>query len=348
MSNILIVRSAKIGDVLIAFPIIYDVANKNKQDTFYVLTAPMFAYLFKHMPSNVKMIPMVFRKKTGIFRGLIYLWKRNRLLNSLKTDYRFDKVALLRADTFDRMIEKSYSGSILVESIDSRYFYSKERVDSIIAKKDGLTLSGLYIDVFKRLGYSEISPDFNANYFKEKDLSSHYSSLNLEKKSKTIVIAPFSGMKMKVYPLDKIRCVISYYKENRKDINILILGGGNKEKTISEELEKEFSNVRSLIGKFEMETELCFVAQSKVLLTMDSGNVHLGALVDVPIVSVWGPNDPSLGFYPAKMPLSNAIYKDLTCRPCSVFGEHSCSRENKMECMNIDHLIIVEKLNKFI
>lgn len=348
MANILIVRSAKIGDVLIAFPIIYDVANKNKQDTFYVLTAPMFAYLFKQMPSNVKLISMVFRKKTGMFRGIEYLWKRSQLIRNLRRNYSFHKIALLRDDTFDKKMKKAYSKDTLVECIDSKYFYSKERVDKINVKKDGLTLSGLYIDVFERLGYGNISPDFNSDYFKEKDISGYYTSLNISQNAKTILIAPFSGMKMKVYPLNKIKRVISYYEENRKDINILVLGGGSEEKNVSEELEKEFSNVRSLVGKFEMEIELCFVAQSKVLLTMDSGNMHLGVLVDVPIVSIWGPNDLSLGFYPANAPLSNAIFKDLPCRPCSVFGEHPCLRENKMECMDIDYRVVVNKINEFI
>lgn len=348
MANILIVRSAKIGDVLIAFPIIYDIASKNKQDTFYVLTAPMFAYLFKQMPSNVKLIPMVFRKKTGMFRGLVYLWRRNRLLKDLKTNYSFDKIALLRADTFDKKIARAYFKRALVECIDPVYFYSKERVNSINAKKDGLTLSGLYTGVFERLGYNNITPNFDATYFKEKDITSYYSSLNIEKDAITILIAPFSGMQMKVYPLERVKSIIAYYKENNPDLRILILGGGDNERLLSEGLEKEFSNVRSLVGKFEMEVELCIIAQCKVLLTMDSANLHLGALVDIPIVSIWGPNDPSLGFYPASLPLSNAIYKNLPCRPCSVFGEYPCSRENKMECMEIEPHIVIEKLNEFI
>ena len=51
--------------------------------------------------------------------------------------------------------------------------------------------------------------------------------------------------------------------------------------------------------------------------------MHLASLTSTPVVSVWGPTHPFLGF----SPLFNDEYivqlneEELPCRPCSVYGK---------------------------
>jgi ADP-heptose:LPS heptosyltransferase len=55
-------------------------------------------------------------------------------------------------------------------------------------------------------------------------------------------------------------------------------------------------------------------------LCMDSGNMHLGALAGVPVVSVWGGTHPNLGFSPL-FNEQHIIQVDLPCRPATVYGK---------------------------
>lgn len=347
MANVLIVRSARIGDALIAVPIIFDVAEKNIKDNFFVVTDPKFKGIYEKMPENVFFIPMAMKKRKGAFRGLSFVWERYLLIKRIKRKYSFDKIALLKYDTFDKKIEKIYKNKADIKHIESDYFNSKERIEKRV--NDGLTLSSLYVEVFEKLGYTDITPRFDPAEFKSEDLTSVFLSLNIQHGvDKVLVIAPFSRVEMKIYPLNKIKEILRYYEENRSDVKVLIAGGGAYEKEQARLLEKEFSNVRSIVGQFSMDFELSLMAQSDALFTMDSSNMHLASLVGVPVVSIWGPNDPSLGFYPVNLPIENTIKKELSCRPCSLFGEYPCTRENKMECMEIDSRIVIEKLNEFI
>ena len=69
------------------------------------------------------------------------------------------------------------------------------------------------------------------------------------------------------------------------------------------------------------------------MVSMDSANMHLASLVQVPVVSVWGATHPFCGFTGWKQSPDNAVQLDLDCRPCSVFGNKPCYRGD-YRCLN--------------
>ncbi|MCC8173426.1 MAG: hypothetical protein LIO65_03280 [Odoribacter sp.] len=76
MAKTLIIRHHRIGDALIALPLIISLANKYKEDEFTVISNKRFKSLFEMMPENVTYIPMVVRKSSGMFRGVSFLFRR--------------------------------------------------------------------------------------------------------------------------------------------------------------------------------------------------------------------------------------------------------------------------------
>lgn len=44
-----------------------------------------------------------------------------------------------------------------------------------------------------------------------------------------------------------------------------------------------------MIGKLNMRTELNLMSHLDVMLSMDSANMHLASLVNIPVVSIWEP-----------------------------------------------------------
>ena len=81
-----------------------------------------------------------------------------------------------------------------------------------------------------------------------------------------------------------------------------------------------------------------------VMLSMDSGNMHMASIVDTPVVSVWGATHPYAGFLGWGQRMEDTVQIDLPCRPCSVYGDKVCMR-NDYACMqNIAPEQIVKKV----
>jgi ADP-heptose:LPS heptosyltransferase len=82
---------------------------------------------------------------------------------------------------------------------------------------------------------------------------------------------------------------------------------------------RDFTNVTTL-------RETCaLMEQADLLVTADSGPMHLASGVGTPVAALFGPTTRAWGFYPAG-PLDRVIEADLDCRPCSLHGGKSCSR----------------------
>lgn len=346
MSQTLIVRYSQIGDVIIAIPVIYSLAKQYPEEHFTVLTNSKFEGIFQQMPSNVTLLPMIYRKKKGAFRGINYLFDRYFLLLKIFFSKKYDKVALLQNGTFEDQLKKllALKGS-QIASIDLKNFLSKEKLTS---NGKSESINQLYIKTLSEIGYKGIQANFDISFYKNKEKQIALLQKNqLGIKKQLIGIAPFSRLKAKVYPLERMESVIAYFKD-KSDIQLVIFGGGNDEKMVAEKWQNKYSNVTSLIGKLSFDDELLMIASLNVMLTMDSANLHLASLVETPAISIWGPSHPKLGYYPCNQPISNTIWKGLACSPCSFWGENPCLQKRQYACMDIDPQIIITRIENIL
>ena len=86
------------------------------------------------------------------------------------------------------------------------------------------------------------------------------------------------------------------------------------------------------------------------MVSMDSANMHLAALAGVPTVSIWGATHPNMGFAPLG---ENHRYvqvdvEELSCRPCSVFGQTPCHRGDLACLGRIDAAQVAGTVNALI
>jgi ADP-heptose:LPS heptosyltransferase len=82
-----------------------------------------------------------------------------------------------------------------------------------------------------------------------------------------------------------------------------------------------------------MKEELALMSHLDVMVSMDSGNMHLASLVNTPVVSIWGATHPLAGFLGWNQSEKNVVQTDMPCRPCSVYGNKPCMR-NDYACLN--------------
>jgi ADP-heptose:LPS heptosyltransferase len=183
-----------------------------------------------------------------------------------------------------------------------------------------------YAEVFQKLGYPIAMPLETGTSESNKPAAPVEGNFRYK-----IGIAPFAKHLPKQYPADKMREVIAMLnKDNDKEI---FLFGGKDDREALSSLENEFVNVTNLACKQRFENELDIIASLDLMVSMDSANMHLASLFDVPVVSIWGGTHPFAGFYGWKQDPANAVQTDLYCRPCSVFGNRPCYRGD-LACMH--------------
>ena len=345
MSKTLIVRYTQIGDILILIPLIFSLGKQYPDDEFVVLTNPKFTGLFKQMPPNVSISPMVYRKKKIPLRGLLYLFNRYLLLLKISLSIKYDKVAFLQTGTFDKQLRYFLSlRKSKIAKIDMKDFLSKEKFKRII-RPGTPALFDLFVSTLSQLDYIGLKNEFDLSFYTQQDRrNSLLKKCNIEKHKQLIGIAPFSRVKSKIYPLHKMEEIIRYYHQ-KDDIELLIIGGGPDEKSQAERWKEQYPKIISLIGALSFDEEISLISACSVVVSMDSANMHLASFVGIPVISIWGPSHPKLGYYPVNQDIENVVQKELPCSPCSFWGENPCTNTNKYECMDIAPEIIIEKIN---
>lgn len=70
----------------------------------------------------------------------------------------------------------------------------------------------------------------------------------------------------------------------------------------------------------------------KVLITNDTGIMHISAAVKTPVVAIFGPTVKEFGYYPYRVP-NRVISKELPCKPCTTKGTSKC--KINLRCMDL-------------
>lgn len=346
MAHTLIIRYNRLGDALISIPIIYNLAYNYKEDTFTVISNGKLSLFFSLMPSNVTFIPMVSKGRMPLLRGILYTIRRKiffkRVLNLCN---RVDKIAIFQNESFERKIIKELIKSKKeYVTLDTEYFDSDERLENKCI--DDLNIMDLYRESLNKINYLSKDVDFPYYRLKDVDITDLCAKLKIDKTKKVLAIAPFSFQESKVYPLLRMEKIIAYWQLYSESHQLLILGGGSKEKMYAEELERKYPHVISLIDKLSFSDEVLIIASSDLVLTMDSANLHLATLVGTPVISIWGATVPQCGYYPEKESQDMAIVKSISCQPCSLWGEKKCTLEPQYQCFDIDPQVVLEKMEK--
>lgn len=110
----------------------------------------------------------------------------------------------------------------------------------------------------------------------------------------------------------------------------LILLGGKEDHANGKAIEAmDDVKIYNACGKFSLNESADLVRRSKLVITHDTGLMHIAAALQKPIISVWGNTIPKFGMYPYYGKYSKQHYdvvevNKLWCRPCSKIGYKKC------------------------
>lgn len=117
----------------------------------------------------------------------------------------------------------------------------------------------------------------------------------------------------------------------------LILLGGNEDKALGDAVASvDPIKIYNAAGKFNLHESADLVRKAKLVITHDTGLMHIAAAFGKKIISIWGNTVPAFGMTPyyGTQQVEHRIFEvtSLRCRPCSKIGYERCPRGH-FKCM---------------
>ncbi|MGE8340559.1 MAG: glycosyltransferase family 9 protein [Flavobacterium sp.] len=307
-------RLSAMGDVAMTVPVLRAFVKQYPTVKLTVISRPFFKPFFDGIP-NLEFFAFDEKERHKGFPGLLRLFKD---VKKLKIDAFADLHNVLRSKIVSLLFALSGKKRATVDK--GREGKKELTRDENKIFRQLPTMFERHAKVFEELGFPL---DLSKPQFPEKAvLSSDVLDIIGNENQKLIGIAPFAQYDSKVYPLDLMKEVIEKLAEN-KNQTILLFGGGKKEIEILDSLAQPFENVINMAGKIKFQQELQLISNLDVMLSMDSGNAHIAAMLGVKVITLWGATHPYAGFLPFNQSLENALTSDRNQYPklpTSVYG----------------------------
>ena len=119
---------------------------------------------------------------------------------------------------------------------------------------------------------------------------------------------------------------------NRLDRPVVLLGGAGEVADAGFIEQRLFCPCLNLAGQTDLQGSAHAIAGAHLLLTHDTGLMHLGAALGVRIASLWGNTVPEFGMTPYRAEHRVLEVTGLGCRPCTKLGHGQCPKGH-FKCM---------------
>lgn len=348
LKKILVIRFSAMGDVVLLAPVIKSAIAAYPDIEITIVTRPKFAPFFYDMERVVVFPADVDYTYTGIL-GMRDLFRK--LLRKGHYEVVLDMHDHIRSIIL-RSFFKIFGTRIIV-------FNKGRKEKKAFTRKENKVRTPLPHTVERyRRAFEEAGFPFSIGqppYLALSDVIQTASGWFAYKKStetkKWIGIAPFAMHKTKIWPFENYASLIEQLIK-KMDVKFFLFGGGDKEITAFETLRKQFPDRCEIIaGQLKLRQEIALMQHLDLMLCVDSSNMHVATLTNVPILSIWGGTHPSVGFGPYGKGEDSIIQisqEELACRPCSVYGKEKCYRGDFACLTRIKPEDVVQRIEKFL
>lgn len=312
MPKFLIIRFSSIGDIVLTTPVVRCLKMQVAGADVHFLTKQSFAPIVESNPyiDKVHVLAdnrelMVKEIKTEKFDYIIDLHHNLRTLRLKKAlgikSYVFDKLNI------KKWIYTNLKWNLLPEQhIVDRYM---KTVEAFGIKNDGEGLD-YFISAKDEVKQKDIPVSHHAGYIGLVIGAAHFTKKLPDEKLKDL-------------------CRSIHHP-------IILLGGKEDAENAREIASVDPVKIYNACGRFSINESADLVRKSKLIITHDTGLMHIAAAFKKPIISIWGNTVPEFGMYPyyGKYPIPNLKSEilNLRCRPCSKIGYGKCPKGH-FKCM---------------
>ena len=320
MTRILIVKLAAIGDVVMTLPFLRKLRTKHPRARLTWVCGREVAILLQATQLIDELIVIDEKKLlTGSFFSkiavVLSIWKKigGRL---------FDEAFLLNPDPRYRLITLPIFCKRLKRHRPIPGRYHADEYVRLLDEADGARLK---------------ESAFPALHIPPREASVGKPIVVLS----TARVEARDGKALRRWPIERY---VAVAKDLAQEAQI-VLTGSPSEAWIASEFAAV--DVQNQVGQLDLLQLLCLLQQSALLITHDSGIMHLGKLVGCPTLALFGPTNPAERT--TEQEKINVLWggKNLACRPCYNGKTYAACQRN--DCMlSISVVQVVEEARKML
>lgn len=318
--KILIIRFSSIGDIVLTTPIVRCIKQQMPNAELHYLSKQSYLPILQSNPYIDKLHELgsdlnicIEKLKEERFDLVIDLHKNIRTMRIKKAlqkrSISFEKL------NFQKWIYVNFKVNLMPDkSIVERYF---ESVKSIGVHNDGQGLD-YFIPIEEKTEHNDIPMSHWAGYVA------------------FVVGGSYATKKM---PVEQWKHICA-----QTPIPIILLGGEEDKEDANAIASMDPIKIYNSCGKFSINESADLVRNAKLVVSNDTGLMHIAAAFKKPIIALWGNTTPQMGMFPyygfnnlnsnVAPNLLHLENKNLKCRPCSKIGFDNCPKKH-FKCMNL-------------
>lgn len=311
--RILIIRLSSFGDIILTEPITSVIKTTYPEAEIDFLTSEQYSSL-------PRMFPHI---------NTVFTWKNDKDSLGILQDRNYDLVLDLHGKLRSMMIRMKLGAP-------KNLTYNKKHLlrRMIVNKLSHATIDStteLYASVLDKMRIPYTLPKPVLIPLRQKDPLMR-SAFEDKRETRRIFVGVFPGAThtTKIYPIEQMSAVLSSLPEDWKLCFVFM--GGTQEKSFNTILRKsvKFPSI-DLTGQLDYLNLAYIVSELDLVISMDSGPMHMAAALGKPQVAIFGATHTKLGFGPQN-PKSVVIESNIKCQPCSLHGSAKCPKGH-FRCM---------------
>lgn len=327
MPTILVVRFSSLGDIVLTEPIIRQLRQVHPGSEIHYLTKSRFGELL------------------SMFDGVkrVHLWDSDATGQALIKELRsvdFD----LAVDLHDNLRSHRIRSAVGGEWIKSRKEWFK-RFASVRMKwlhtKPSHAVDR-YACALKAVGKDIAVDEPRLTLIDEDRHRWTEAKLRFKVSCEFYVIAAGAAHEAKRAP-NELWVEVARLVFNRRGLRALIVGAPGESGILSELRAQLGPNSIGVMCDESIGLSAAAVADAQFVLSNDSGVAHLAAALAKPVLALFGPTHPILGFAPRGKHAASYSVNEY-CSPCSLHGKRPCHREQRYCFTKMDAAKIAEQI----
>jgi heptosyltransferase-2 len=304
VSRILCVRFSSIGDVLLTTPLVRALRRRHPDAELYFVTKRDMAPLVVENPHLTRVIELDPKER---------ITDLARRLRTLGPTHGLDLHGSMRSLALRWLVPCRWSG------------YSKRKLarTTLIATKINsygkpMPVPERYFEAARAL---DVAPDGGPpEFFLAPAARAHMkywlAEIGLDQKP-FAVIAPGAAHATKRWPIEHWEALTERLRQ--LGYGVVAVGGPGDRALVS----ALGSRVINVAGEFTLQETGACLARAAVLVSGDTGVMHMATGVGTPVVALFGPTVEPFGFFPYTRRAA-VLERDIDCRPCSAMGTERC------------------------
>lgn len=325
MQRILIIRFSSIGDIVLTTPVVRVLRKKYPEADIRYVTKRQYIELLSPNP----FLNDVFSLNDGL----------NELASELKA-FKPDLVIDLHHNLRTRILKALVPGKWL--AYKKLNFEKWLKVNLKVDLLPDVHIVERYLETLKPLGIK--GDKEGLEFFFSEDFSPPKIPDGFDGKYIALVVG--AKFKTKQLPVSKLVELC-----NRLDRPIILIGGVEDATAAKEVASLSSGLIHNACGTSSLSESAWLLMQSEMVITHDTGMMHIASAFNKNIISVWGNTIPEFGMYPYQLEEQSSFRSEvigLSCRPCSKIGFDTCPKGH-FKCMNDQRVdLIVEKAKQFL